>query len=219
MTHGLCMFDGNKRLVICNERYASLYRLPPELLKAGTIARGDHRASRHERHPQGRQECRRRGQEARRLGQAFREKISSRIDELADGRLIRVVRQPMHGRRLGRDPRGHHRAATARAAARHHAGAGKPPVVDRERDLVVPRAGRGGARHRQQLHRRDEIDRQRADRFVARDDAARRRGAARIQRRRGQRDVGGGFGRGIVGLDRRDQSCNSPRPPNWSATP
>jgi PAS domain-containing protein len=24
MTHGLCMFDGNKRLVICNERYASL---------------------------------------------------------------------------------------------------------------------------------------------------------------------------------------------------
>jgi len=36
MTHGLCMFDGSKRLVICNERYASLYRLPPELLKAGT---------------------------------------------------------------------------------------------------------------------------------------------------------------------------------------
>ena len=36
MTHGLCMFDGNKRLVICNDRYASLYRLPPELLKAGT---------------------------------------------------------------------------------------------------------------------------------------------------------------------------------------
>jgi PAS domain-containing protein len=28
MTHGLCMFDGNKRLVIFNDRYASLYRLP-----------------------------------------------------------------------------------------------------------------------------------------------------------------------------------------------
>ena len=36
MTHGLCMFDADKRLVICNERYASLYRLPPELLKVGT---------------------------------------------------------------------------------------------------------------------------------------------------------------------------------------
>jgi PAS domain-containing protein len=36
MTHGLCMFDGSKRLVICNERYASPYRLPPELLKAST---------------------------------------------------------------------------------------------------------------------------------------------------------------------------------------
>ncbi len=35
MTHGLCMFDADKRLVIWNDRYASLYRLPPELLKVG----------------------------------------------------------------------------------------------------------------------------------------------------------------------------------------
>ena len=54
MTHGLCMFDGAKRLVICNERYASLYRLPPELLKVGHHARSDYRASRHERPAQGR---------------------------------------------------------------------------------------------------------------------------------------------------------------------
>ena len=71
MTHGLCMFDGDKRLVISNERYASLYRLPPELLKPGTSARSDHRPSCHQRHPQGRQQRRRRGQKARRARQAF----------------------------------------------------------------------------------------------------------------------------------------------------
>ncbi|WP_276576794.1 MHYT domain-containing protein, partial [Bradyrhizobium sp. 23] len=33
MVEGLCMFDAKKRLVVCNERYARLYRLPPELLR------------------------------------------------------------------------------------------------------------------------------------------------------------------------------------------
>ncbi len=36
MTQGLCMFDADKRLVVSNERYASIYALPPELLKPGT---------------------------------------------------------------------------------------------------------------------------------------------------------------------------------------
>ena len=36
MGDGLCMFDAEKRLVICNDRYAKMYRLPPELLQAGT---------------------------------------------------------------------------------------------------------------------------------------------------------------------------------------
>ena len=36
MGEGLCMFDAQKRLVVCNDRYAKLYRLPPELLKVGT---------------------------------------------------------------------------------------------------------------------------------------------------------------------------------------
>ena len=36
MAQGLCMFDGEKRLVVWNERYAELYQLPPELLKVGT---------------------------------------------------------------------------------------------------------------------------------------------------------------------------------------
>ena len=36
MPHGLCMFDSKKRLVICNDGYAEMYRLPPALQKAGT---------------------------------------------------------------------------------------------------------------------------------------------------------------------------------------
>src|ERR1700712_5329080 len=31
MTQGLCMFDKNERLVICNQRYIELYRLSPEI--------------------------------------------------------------------------------------------------------------------------------------------------------------------------------------------
>jgi methyl-accepting chemotaxis protein len=95
MTHGLCMFDGDKRLVISNDRYASLYRLPPDLLKPGTsheaiiahrvtngILKGDKSAGAVDK-------------KLGALGRHSAEKISSRIDELSDGRLIRVVRQPM----------------------------------------------------------------------------------------------------------------------------
>ena len=29
MTHGLCMFDGERRLIVCNTRYAEMYGLTP----------------------------------------------------------------------------------------------------------------------------------------------------------------------------------------------
>ena len=35
MSQGLCMFDGNERLVICNRRYLDLYELPDEVAKPG----------------------------------------------------------------------------------------------------------------------------------------------------------------------------------------
>jgi diguanylate cyclase (GGDEF)-like protein len=35
MTHGLCMFDSERRLIICNDRYAAMYGIPPELAKPG----------------------------------------------------------------------------------------------------------------------------------------------------------------------------------------
>ena len=36
MSQGLSMFDGEKRLIVCNTRYASMFKLPPELTKPGT---------------------------------------------------------------------------------------------------------------------------------------------------------------------------------------
>lgn len=36
MYHGLCMFDADKRLIVCNRRYAEMYRLPGELQQPGT---------------------------------------------------------------------------------------------------------------------------------------------------------------------------------------
>jgi len=91
------MFDASKRLVICNDRYANLYSLPPELLKVGTtheaiiahrvthgiLAGGSSAGAVHEK--------------LSALGQLPADQISSRIDKLADGRLIRVIRQPMKG--------------------------------------------------------------------------------------------------------------------------
>jgi methyl-accepting chemotaxis protein len=35
MSQGLCMFDGDERLVVCNRRYMELYRLPREVAKRG----------------------------------------------------------------------------------------------------------------------------------------------------------------------------------------
>jgi len=36
MPQGLCMFDSERRLIVCNRRYAELYQLGPELTAAGT---------------------------------------------------------------------------------------------------------------------------------------------------------------------------------------
>ncbi|HEY7646383.1 MAG TPA: PAS-domain containing protein [Hyphomicrobiales bacterium] len=35
MSQGLVMFDSDRRLIVCNQKYAELYRLPPELVKPG----------------------------------------------------------------------------------------------------------------------------------------------------------------------------------------
>jgi diguanylate cyclase (GGDEF)-like protein len=37
MYHGLCMFDENRRMIVCNRRYADMYRLPEHLQRPGTM--------------------------------------------------------------------------------------------------------------------------------------------------------------------------------------
>jgi diguanylate cyclase (GGDEF)-like protein len=95
MAQGLCMFDGQKRLIVWNHRYAELYQLPPHLLKVGTpyeeivahrIARGVLKGETDERDI---------GAKVAEL--AMLPPDSSRVDELADGRFVLLTRQPMEG--------------------------------------------------------------------------------------------------------------------------
>jgi diguanylate cyclase (GGDEF)-like protein len=95
MAQGLCMFDGQKRLVVWNERYAELYRLPPDLLKIGT----PHQAIIADRISHGILKGETSDMAAREkiasLNQLPKDTASSRIDEFSDGRFILVTRQPM----------------------------------------------------------------------------------------------------------------------------
>ena len=97
MIQGLCMFDVQKRLVVCNDRYANMYQLPPELQKVGTphkdiIAhRVLHGILKGEKSDDAVQ------QKISALSALSPDARSSRIDELTDGRLICVTRAPMEG--------------------------------------------------------------------------------------------------------------------------
>jgi diguanylate cyclase (GGDEF)-like protein/PAS domain S-box-containing protein len=97
MGKGLCMFDGQKRLVVCNDLYGQMYRLPPELLQIGA----PHSAVIAHRVMTGILKGEKTGeavdQKLSNLKDLPADSQSSRIDELADGRLIRVTRQPMPG--------------------------------------------------------------------------------------------------------------------------
>jgi diguanylate cyclase (GGDEF)-like protein len=97
MSQGLCMFDKDKRLVLCNELYAKMYNLPAELLQPGAlhsdiiahrvrsgILKGSH------------------GDVAVRdhlsvLSALSPVKRSVRVEDHTDGTQIRVVREPMEG--------------------------------------------------------------------------------------------------------------------------
>jgi diguanylate cyclase (GGDEF)-like protein len=97
MGDGLCMFDGEKRLVVCNNRYARMYRLPPELLRAGTP---HHEIIQHRMASgilKGATSDNVAKQVISTLDALPADVTSSRVDELTDGRLICVTRQPMAG--------------------------------------------------------------------------------------------------------------------------
>ena len=96
MLQGLAMFDAQQRLIICNRRYAEMYRLSPEQVKPGTtirqvlqyrIANGCY----HVKDADGFLNS---------WTSTFGE-VSSRVQELADGRIMSVTRRRLpNGGRL-----------------------------------------------------------------------------------------------------------------------
>ena len=90
MSQGLAMFDAEQRLVVCNRLYADLYGLTPEQVKPGTTIR-QLLEYRHAKGVFGNVDF----ETFVRDWLAEFSKASSRIQELADGRVISIVRRPM----------------------------------------------------------------------------------------------------------------------------
>ena len=90
MSQGLAMFDAGQRLVVCNRRYADLYGLTAEQVKPGTTIR-QLLEYRHAKGVFGNVDF----ETFVRNWLAEFSEASSRIQELADGRVISIVRRPM----------------------------------------------------------------------------------------------------------------------------
>jgi diguanylate cyclase (GGDEF)-like protein len=97
MGDGLCMFDAEGKLVVCNDRFGRMYKLPPELLQVGTCHRDivAYRVKAGVMAGETTELAAQRKIEA--LSQLPRDTPNSRIEELANGKLIRVTRQPLEG--------------------------------------------------------------------------------------------------------------------------
>ncbi len=93
MAQGLCMFDGAQRIIVCNDKYASMYGLDPATVRPGTL---------------------RRDMIERLVAAGIRfageapesylrertegvERVVDKIHRLADGRVIAVSRRPLDG--------------------------------------------------------------------------------------------------------------------------
>ena len=98
MGEGLCMFDAEKRLVVCNDRYAKIVSVAAGTVEARHAA---HATSSSIASSTASSRARANDSAAEQmiatLGALPADTTSSRIDELADGRLICVTRQPMAG--------------------------------------------------------------------------------------------------------------------------
>jgi len=95
MAQGFCIFDADRHLVICNERYARMYALPAELIQPGTpheaiikhrITHGILAGEKTETAV---------NEKLANLTRHSSDRLSSRIDKLSDGRVIKVTRDPM----------------------------------------------------------------------------------------------------------------------------
>ncbi|MFO1111565.1 MAG: EAL domain-containing protein [Bradyrhizobium sp.] len=93
MPHGLGMFDGDQRLIICNARYGEMYGLTPEQTRPGATLRSIIEA----RIASG--QCPEDAESylAGRMEAAARGQSQFAINRLRDGRVIAVGHQPMQG--------------------------------------------------------------------------------------------------------------------------
>jgi diguanylate cyclase (GGDEF)-like protein len=93
MSQGLCFYDGQQRLIVCNQRYADIYRLPRELMKPGTTLRQIVQA----RFDAGciPDNMSREAYLQWRDAIAVADKASDTISTLSDGRAIAIHHQPM----------------------------------------------------------------------------------------------------------------------------
>ncbi len=92
MSQGLCMFDGQQRLMVCNRRYSEIYQLPQDLTAPGTTLQSVLKARvKAGMVPEGEE-----GDfVASRCAQVPTPNSGSRIDLLRDGRTISITHQPM----------------------------------------------------------------------------------------------------------------------------
>jgi diguanylate cyclase (GGDEF)-like protein len=91
MTHGLCMFDVEQRLIICNERFMRMYNLPPQLSQRGTSL---HQIQGH-RIGAGTYAITNPEQFAAEHTTTMDQEAAAFTHELMDGRVIAVSQQPM----------------------------------------------------------------------------------------------------------------------------
>jgi diguanylate cyclase (GGDEF)-like protein/PAS domain S-box-containing protein len=90
MSQGLCMFDRNQRLVVCNRHYADMYGLAPEQTAPGTTLRSILEARVAAGHsPADAQEY-----IDRRLAEVARPEPYYAVNHLRDGRVVAVMHQP-----------------------------------------------------------------------------------------------------------------------------
>jgi diguanylate cyclase (GGDEF)-like protein/PAS domain S-box-containing protein len=92
MTQGLCMFDKDGRLVVCNDIYVKLYKLPAELVRPGTLYTDIIAYRIATKLIKDETEYRRMAMTAMSNTQK-----ASRVDEHTDGRLVRITRQGLQG--------------------------------------------------------------------------------------------------------------------------
>jgi diguanylate cyclase (GGDEF)-like protein/PAS domain S-box-containing protein len=91
MTQGLCMFDREQRLVVCNERYGEMYRLRPEQTRPGTTLQAILEA----RVAAGMAPLGADQYVRTRLSEVADGKPYYAVNELSDGRVYAVSHQPM----------------------------------------------------------------------------------------------------------------------------